>query len=240
MAAWQSKVTVSTPSSITTDRCLLRRAGEILRTVAQHLHKVPLHRVLIAIVPDAIRWQWQFHTVIPADLRDWDWRSYNAVGKSPFQTAVYLQDLTCQHLKISQDISRYLKISLTPKPHLIISHQPILNDETWFNPHFWCNLPIISSTTVAVFFSRRVTHIPPPHWDRKRRRDARSHRHPQGTQRWVGPTERSDQTAPGFFRTRNASQSRDGNSAIGLNRHDQISLLMLISSSFHAPIVSYV
>ena len=193
---WQSgnrtSRVVSTPSSITTDRCLLWRAGEILRTVAQHLHKVPLHRVLIAIVPDAIRWQWQFHTVIPADLRDWDWRSYNAVGKSPFQTAVYLQDLTCQHLKISPDISNSQATS---------HHLSSANSEWWnmIQPHFWCNLPIISSTTVAVFFPRRVTHIPPPHWDRKRRRDARSHRHPQGTQRWVGPTERSDQTAPGFF-----------------------------------------
>ena len=221
MAVWQSKVTsgeLSTPSSITTDRCLLLRAGEILRTVAQHLHKVPLHRVLIAIVPDAIRWQWQFHTVIPADLRDW-------IGEATMQSVSrhFKQQFTYRILHVS--ISRYLKISLTPKPHLIISHQPILNDETWFNPHVWCKLPIISSTTVAVFFFRRVTHIPPPHWDRKRRRDARSHRHPQGTQRWVGPTERSDQTAPGFFRTRNASQSRDGNSAIGLNRHVMIKLV---------------
>ena len=166
-------------------------------------------------------WQRQFHTVIPADLRDWVWRSYNAVGKSPFQTAVYLQDLTCQHLKISQDISRYLKISqdisrylkisqdisrylkisLTPKPHLIISHQPILNDVSHDSTPIFLVflLPIISSTVQSQFlcFPRRVAHIPPPHWDQKRRRDARSHHHPQGTQRWVVPTERSDQTAPG-------------------------------------------
>ena len=129
MAVWQSKVTsgeLSTPSSITTDRCLLLRAGEILRTVAQHLHKVPLHRVLIAIVPDAIRWQWQFHTVIPADLRDW-------IGEATMQSVSrhFKQQFTYRILHVS--ISRYLKISQDISNSQATSHHLSSANSEWWN-----------------------------------------------------------------------------------------------------------
>ena len=128
--------------------------------------------------------------------------SETGIGEATMQSVSrhFKQQFTYRILHVS--ISRYLKISQDISNSQATSHHLSSANSEWWNmiqPHFWCNLPIISSTTVAVFFPRRVTHIPPPHWDRKGRRDARSHRHPQGTQRWVGPTERSDQTAPGFF-----------------------------------------